>query len=413
MRLARLLRALAASMPLLISPLAASAQSLDMTTWQLEEPGVGDWWKEVIAAYAKANPGKSVNVQQIQYKDYVNQLTVRFASNRPPHIITMPTDGFGVFADQGWLAPLDDRAKATPIATNWSSLQSDLVWDGKTQGVLLMGYGFMLFYNEQLLNEAGVKPPASFEEFRQAVAKITNRDKGIFGLAAVTTEHPTVTLDFVRFIEWQGADLVKDGKYNLADPAVVKAIENYRETVGGHAPLGNNSTIARQLFVDGKAAFLIDGPWMYARIEQAKPEMRAVLKMVKAPFTPTLGGASNSIHIPAALDAKAKDEAWSFIRFITQPEWQLRYTQLTAAPPGLKGAVTPEVAAEKPHLKLINEAVIGAEPIIPNIKSIRANSNEFFAITQRAALRVLSTKEPVAAILKDAQAELDRAIPLN
>jgi len=411
MRLSHLTCIVAASFVLMPQP--APAETTTMTTWQADEPGFGQWWREAIEAYNKSHPDKTIAMQQIQYKDYVNQLTVRFASNRPPQILTLPTDGFGTFADQGWLTSLDQRVEGTEIATNWSPLQAEMTWDGKIQGVLLMGYGFMLYYNDRLLKDAGIEVPTSFTEFLQAVPKLTSREKGVFGLAAVTTEHPTATLDFVRFIEWQGAKLIKDGKYNLTDPAVVKAIENYRTTVGGNAPLGNNSTIARQLFVDGKAAFLIDGPWMYARIEETKPEIRAVLKMVKAPFSPTLGGASNSIHIPAALSEKEKEDAWAFIRFIAQPEWQLKYTMITSAPAGMKGAVTPEVAAAKPQLKTINDAVIGAEPIIPNVKAIRANSNEFFAITQRAALRVLSTKDPVSTILKETQAELERAIPLN
>ncbi|MCI1002727.1 extracellular solute-binding protein [Ochrobactrum sp. C6C9] len=392
---------------------AQEAATLNLTTWQAEEPGFKDWWAEVIAAYEKANPDVDINVQKIPYKEYANQLTVRMASGQPPEILTLSTDGFGTFAEQGWLSPLDEKIKGTAIADNWSSLQSELVWQGQTEGVLLMGYGFMLFYNEDLLQKAGITPPTSFEEFMQAVPKATDRDAGIFGLAAVTMEHPTLTLDFIRFIEWQGQKLIKDGHYNLTDPGVIAAVEKYRQTVGGNAALGNNSTMARQLFTEGKAAFLIDGPWMYSSVEKAPPEVRQHLKMIKAPFTPVLGGASNSIHIPMGLEPDVQDKAWSFIEFLSQPEWQQRYTQLTSAPAARQNILTPELEAKAPQLKTINDGVVGAEPIIPNVKEIRANSGEFYAITQRAALQVLSTQEPVADILAGTQETLERTIPLG
>jgi hypothetical protein len=85
----------------------------------------------------------------------------------------------------------------------------------------------------------------------------------------------------------------------------------------------------------------------------------------------------------------------------------------TSAPAGLAGVVTADLAAEMPHLETINEAVIGAEPIIPFVPEIRANYNEFSAIIQRAALQILSTDDDIAGILETAQAELERAVPLS
>jgi multiple sugar transport system substrate-binding protein len=394
-------------------PAHADPVVLDFPTWQADEPGFGDYYKSAIAAFEEANPDVSIRLQQIPFADYINQLTVRFASGRPPHILVIPTDNFGVFASQGWLKPLDDGFAEGALRSDWSSLQSELTWDGQTQGMLMMGYGFMLFYNQSILDAAGIAVPTSFEEFRQAVAKATNRDAGIFGLAAVTTEHPTIALDFIRFIEWQGEDLIKDDKYNLTDPGVVRAVANYRETVGGNAPLGNNSTIARQLFTEGRTAFLIDGPWMYTTMNKATPEVRPSLHMIRAPFNPVLGGASNSLHIPAGLDPEIEKHVSEFLSFLAQPAWQERFTQLTSSPSGRVGVLTEAATAASPQLAVIAEGAVDAEPIIPNVKNIRANSAEFSAIIRRAALKVLSTQEPIEGILAQAQQELERAIPLE
>jgi multiple sugar transport system substrate-binding protein len=399
---------------LIAAPPAHAQKTLELMSWQGEEPGFSDWWKQVIAAFNQAHPQAPVKMTSIPFKDYLDQLTIRFASNRPPPLLELPTDSLGAFASQGWLQPLDDRIKGTAIATDWSSLQRDLTWDGKTQGVLLMGYAFMMFYNQQLLDAAGITaPPATLREWEADVGRITDRDKGIFGLSAVTTEYPTLPLDFIRMIVWNGGALVKDGHYNLTDAKTVAAIEDYRRVVAGNAPLGDNSTIIRQLFTDGKSGFLIDGPWVWQLVQKAKPEVRANLRMAKAPFQPPLGGASNSIHMAAGLDRATQDAAWSFIAFLAQPEWQQKYTVLTASPAALKGAVTPEIAKEHPELVAINEAVIGAQSTTPASQALRSNYNEFSKIIQRTAMQVLSTREPVADILKRAQAQLEQQVPLQ
>ena len=396
----------------LVATAARAATTIEFTTWQAEEPGFGQWWHEVIAAYEKANPATRIAMTQIPFKDYLDQLTIRFASNRPPPLLELPSDSIG-FASQGWLEPLDRRIRGTVIdSPDWSPLQKDIAWDGKPVGVLLMGYAFMMFYNQALLDGAGVALPTSWAEFCAAVPKVTDRAKGIFGLSAVTTEYPTIPLDLARTIVWSGAAMTKGNAYNLTDPKVVEAVELYRRVVGGNAPLGANSTIIRQLFTDGKTGFLVDGPWVWALLERAPAAVRPNLRMAKCPFSPPLGGASNSIHIAAGLDQATQDAAWSFIAFLTQPEWQRRYTMLSAAPAARRNVLSAEIEAARPELVAINQSVVGALSTVPDNQNLRANYNEYNKILQSCCVRVLSTATPVATILRETQAQLERAAPL-
>ena len=396
-----------------IRPAHAAPMNLELTSWQTEEPGFSTWWKEVVAAFNDANPNVHLLMTGIPNKDYQDQLTVRFASNRPPPLLELSPDNIGAYASQGWLMPLDDRIKGTPIATDWSSLQKQCVWDGKTQGVLLMSYAFMMFYNGALLDAAGVKVPTSWDEFLAAVPKLTDRAKGIFGLSAVTTEYPTISADFLRNIIWSGASLLKGDKYNLTDPNVIAAMERYRSCVGANAPLGQNSTVIRQLFVDGKTGFLVDGPWVYTLLGKATPQVRPHLQMVKAPFSPPIGGAGNSIHIAADVDRPTADAAWSFILFLAQPQWQQRYTELGNVAAPRRDVITPEIAKQRPELVQINDAVVGAINIAPDNQMLQSNYNEFNHIIVESAVKVISTTAPIAQIMKETQDQLERAVPLS
>ena len=406
-----ILRALAIATAATMAPLAHAQTTLDFPTWQAEEPGVSTWWKDLIAAYEKKYPDVKVNMQQVPFAQFVKQMTVRFAAGTPPDIVHLPSRDFASFADQGWLEPLDDRLGKTDIPATWPPLQSEMKWNGKTQGVLLMGYGGILFYNDKMLKDAKVAVPNTPDQWLAAMKATTDAGKGQFGLSTITAEHPNMVVEMASWVIGSGADWLKGGKYNFTDPAVVKAVDGWRQSVG-YAPKGTNSATARQLFIDGKVAFLRDGPWVWGAVEKAPADVKPNLRITGLPFPVTPGGASNSLHLAAKTDAKKKEAAWNFIQMAASPEWQNKYA-LTGSPAPRKGAVTAADIAAKPQLKVVNDEAAKAHNLFPEVQAVRANYNDFATLVTKAAMKMISTQEPTAKALADLQAELERQVPLK
>jgi len=406
-----ILRALAIATAATLAPIAHAQTTLDFPTWQAEEPGVSTWWKELIAAYEKKYPDVKINMQQVPFAQFVKQMTVRFAAGTPPDIVHLPSRDFASFADQGWLEPLDERLGKTDIPATWPPLQSEMKWSGKTQGVLLMGYGGILFYNDKMLKDAKVAVPTNPDQWLAAMKATTDAGKGQFGLSTITAEHPNMVVEMASWVIGSGADWLKGGKYNFTDPAVVKAVDNWRQSVG-YAPKGTNSATARQLFIDGKVAFLRDGPWVWGAVEKAPADVKPNLRITGLPFPVTPGGASNSLHLAAKTDAKKKEAAWNFIQMAASPEWQNKYA-LTGSPAPRKGAVTAADIAAKPQLKVVNDEAAKAHNLFPEVQAVRANYNDFATLVTKAAMKMISTQEPTAKALADLQAELERQVPLK
>jgi len=394
-----------------LAPASRAQTTLDFPTWQAEEPGVSTWWKDLIAAYEKRYPDVKINMQQVAFAQFVKQMTVRFAAGNPPDIVHLPSRDFASFADQGWLEPLDERLKRTDIPATWPPLQSEMQWNGKTQGVLLMGYGGMLFYNEQKLKDAKLGVPKSPDDWLAAMKATTDASKGQFGLSTITAEHPNMVVEMASWVIGSGADWLKGGKYNFTDPAVVKAVDGWRQSVA-YAPKGTNSATARQLFVDGKVTFLRDGPWVWGALGKAPPDVRPNLKIGALPFPVTPGGVSNSLHLATKTEAKKKEAAWNFIQMAASPEWQSRYA-LTGSPAPRKGALTAADLAANPHLKVINDEAAKAHNLFPEVQPVRAQYNDFATLVTKSAMRMISTPDPTSKVLADLQAELTRELPLK
>lgn len=412
MRLKAMAFAFAATFALAGTSPGHAATDLELSMWQYEQAGSGDWWKAVLGAFKTAHPEINVTVTNIPYSNYLDQMTIRFAAGRPPGLAMLLPLNVGLFASQGWLEPIDDRIKGTAIGgPDWTPLQIMEVWDGKTMGVLVSAAPDMLYYNQKILDDAGVAVPTSYAEFVAAVAKATQPDKGYYGLSAVTTEHPQIGQDLLEHIQWQGAQPIKDGKYNFTDPQVVAAVDTWRNMIKTSAPLGLNSTQNRQLFADGKAAFMLAQPTIWAVVEKGAAKGDA--RLTATPFAKTLGDGVIGLNIPSGTDKATQDAAWTLITFVTQPEWQQKFVAAVYSFGGLKVDLPADQVASKPVYGAIMNADFAVSSRGPLDPAILKNSGEFYQIVTRTGVKLISTDDPTEKVLADMQAQLEQATPLN
>jgi multiple sugar transport system substrate-binding protein len=392
--------------------LNAQAVTLDFPSWQAQEPGFAEWWREAIALFQQQNAGAQVNLFQVPFAQFINQMTTRFAGNNPPDIVHLPARNVAQFAAQGWLAPLDDVLAGTDVPRMWTPLQEEMKWEGATQGLLLMGYGGLLYYNEQLVREAGISLPTTPDQWLTAMERITKRDQGVFGLCTTTIEHPALLVDSGTWVTGQGLDWLEGGRYRFTDPRIAAAFELYRRSVR-FAPPGQTAEAARRLFLDGKGGFLRDGPWVIASLATAPDAVKPHLKAARLPFQYVAGGTSNSLHIAARAAGRKRELAANFIKLVTGAALQERYTVLTGSPAPRRGALSAAQAERLPHLRLVNGAAEEARNLFPVVNAVRENYNEFARAIAQATMRMISSNDPTDRILADLQRNVERQIPLR
>jgi len=385
---------------------------LEFPSWQIEEPGIADYWTELIKAYEARFPNVKIKKQQVPFREYVDKMTVRFAGNNPPDIVHLPTRNYLAFASQDWLAPLDADLAQTDVKATFTKLADEMTYNGKVYGVLMMGYGMMFYYNEKMLADAKVGVPKTSDELLKAIAVTTDANAGRFGYGAPTNEHPNVFVEIGTWVTGEGASLFKNGQYNFTDPAVIRAIDKFRVAVKS-APKGTSSEQARQLFMDGKIAMLRDGPWVAAAIRKAPDATRPSLKMGMMPFATIPGGTSNSLHIPAKIDPEKRKAVWEFIKMTTTPEWQAKFTLLTSSPAPRRNALPAAEVAARPDLVMINRAAAEAANLFPESVTVRENYNEFAKVFVESGMKLMTSDRPTADIMRDLQADMTKRIPLK
>lgn len=386
----------------------AEGISLEFPSWQAEDPAFGPWWEELIAAYEADNPDVAVDYYQIPFDSFVDQMTTRFAANDQPDIVQLPARNATEFASRGWLAPIDERMAGTDIPETWTPLQEEMNWEDQTYGVLLLGYGYTLYYNEQLLTEAGVEVPTSPEQLIEAAQAVTG--DGNFGFGATTQQNPDNYTELMAFVVGNGATLADaEGNFQADSPEVIEAMEQYRQVLK-EAPAGIQSQQRNELFLNGNIAMLLDGPFFASELEGAVEGVAGQLKTAAPPFANVPGGVSNSIHVPAGLDQEEEDAVWEFIELAASPEWQERYAEMASVPAPREGSVSPEAVEANPNLELFQELADEAVTIFPTAPEHREQFSRLSQIVSEAAVRLISTDDSTETIAAELQTELESSI---
>lgn len=345
---------------------------LDFPSWQATEGGFADFWADVIGRFIQEHPNAEINLYQVPYSGYVDTLITRFSGGNPPDICHLPTANFYTFYREGWLECLDDLFAATDITETWTPLQSSVQGeDGGNYGLLLMGYGQVLYYNEALLNAEGIAVPTDTITFLDAARKLTkdtDNDGTIdqFGYAACTTTSPSVIDCIAPFIAGNDTEWATGQQLNVDDPKVAEGLEVYKALYTENLmPLGVTIEQARTYFLDGKAAMYMDGSYFYSSLNAAPAEVFEQLKVAPTPTKNTVGKPSNSVHIAASLSDERKALVWEFYKLLASDEYQTKYAEYTKNPPPKSTAMTAELIEKQPTMELFAEQASLAKDVRP------------------------------------------------
>jgi multiple sugar transport system substrate-binding protein len=254
-------------------------------------------------------------------------------------------------------------------------------------------------------------PPKNWPEFEQTARFLTDWDSGIYGtvFAAFPDGHNTV-YDFALQVWSRGGELVdKDGVPWLDSPVAVRALDFYRglvcdNTVCHPRSVALDSTQSGDLFLAGEVAMMVNWFGFAARSERDGSALKG--KVAIAPI-PAEDRAPVSLSVFWALamgcGSTKKDLAWEFLRFIAGSERDLGITRHGAVGTKLSTWRDASLQARIQAYKEIEAISLGARQL-----PVGSQMAAFATILDSIVTRALLTRDDSAAILEEAQGEIER-----
>ena len=232
------------------------------------------------------------------------------------------------FARNGWLLDLSEYVEEDPAYDfdDFMAATVDTVsYEDKVYGIPTVTEREVLFYRTDLLEEAGLEVPTTFEELEAAAAVLNDPDNGSYGFGARGQRTGAVT-QFAGFLYSYGGDFIVDGKAAINTPEAVAAYDLYGRLLRESGPIGVESMSTEQLvplFQQGKLAMYIDAEVFWANF--VDPAASTVVENVGVAPLPAGPAGSRPYNVPSwglAVNAKTEkpDLSWEFVKWATSPE---------------------------------------------------------------------------------------------
>lgn len=300
--------------------------------------------EELVAQYEAENEGVTVEITSLPWGQAFETLATMVAGGDIPDVVEMPDTWAALYAGSGRLASLEDHIAGWE---HGGTLTDKTLAMGRQAGeAYMIPYGFYLramFYNRNLLAEAGVEsPPGTMEEFMAAAAAVSELDgKSGYCLRG----GPGGTNGWIMMAAAMNGTnefFTEDGQSRINEPGSVEGIQFLLDLYqNGYAPRdsvnwGFNEIVAG--FYSGTCAFLDQDPdALIAIAERMDADDFAVMPMPVGPSGqafPTIGFAGWSIFNTT----EHEDEAWDLVASLSSPEANSVWAQRVGVIPIHEGA---------------------------------------------------------------------------
>lgn len=320
-----------------------------ITVWSpTDEPAIEEWWVEKIAAFNEQHKG-SIHLQReaIVRADsyaYEDKINAAITSNDLPDILFVDGPTVSVYAENEITLPIDDFFTQEDWDDFLDSSKQQNTYDGKIYAVGATESSVALYYNADMLAQAGISVPESKEdawtwtEFYDAAKKLTK--DGVVGTNIIMDKGEGLPYVLEQFWISNGTDLVSadgskaDGYIN--SPEGIEAAEFLNSLIqDGYA---NIDPIQKE-FHNERAATMLGGSWEVATLENDYPDLNwGVTYFPVADNGGTLTSPTGDWVASVTKNAQDLEAVKEVMNFLFSEENVTTYAQAISKPPTRKSS---------------------------------------------------------------------------
>ncbi|WP_337270938.1 ABC transporter substrate-binding protein [Oryzifoliimicrobium ureilyticus] len=357
---------------LLATTAFTQAKSLDGVT--LTIASMNDGFANVLTKLApkfKEETGADLKIEIMDYGTLLTKTTADFVGDTKGYdLVTMDIVWAGVYSENKYSVDLTDWVKRDAAELDLDdiypvALKSLGQYHDRYVAFPLAAYANVLAYRKDLLDAAGLKPPARMEELVADAKKLTDPSKKQYGFVANGQKGPAVAQDWMQYNNQLGGSILdKDGNPALNSPANIKSLAVYKELFTEAAPPGAIEYDwggREESFRQGMAAFM--QTWSVGAPAYSDPKVSNIVGKagiavapVASGMTPQYGVGGWGLAINADIDKPKQEAAWTFIKWVTSKKIHKEFNMLGAGGFMRKSEMTdPDLLAKYDFLPVIAE----------------------------------------------------------
>ncbi len=318
--------------------------------------------EERLAAF-DAEHGTTSSVQFMVFQESIQKTQAAIAAGDPPDLGQQGPDVALQFAAGGYLRNLDDVYGT--MQDRFLPLQKEafVTYDGSTYALPWYIETRVLFYHQDLLDEAGVAPPTTWAEWSDAARALTKGEEQ-FGFVMMP-EGPGPGQLWVPLASSAGGNLISaDGEIQADSDPFRESLQFigdlYEAGVMPEATPTYTNNDVLQLFLLKRAAMIWYNGSILQSIATQAPDLRETVGAVLTPAA-TESAVSRSFlggfQLFVFSEGENPDGATALMQSLFEPEWYAGYLAQTngAALPATQAAADLPLYQEDPILSTLIE----------------------------------------------------------
>ena len=314
---------------------ASSAQEITLTysCWDQNQARL---LRTVADEFEAKNQGIKIDIQVNGWVDYWTALEAAATGGTLPDTFWMHSNNIYYYGANDQLLDLTAYIQADPdidLSSYPQGLNQIYNINGKQYAIPKDYDTIALWYNKKLFDEAGISYPDdtwTWDDLYEAARKLTKADKSQYGFCAGLHNQE----GYYNFVYQNGGEIVTAGRKSGYDQEkTIGGIEAYFKLVQeGLSPEIYDDQARAEAMQNGLTAMGLFGSWNLSGFAESELMVNnfdcAVLPMSNS------GGKSsifNGLGNAIAANCQHPDEAWTWIKYLSTKEGQLRQAELGIA----------------------------------------------------------------------------------
>ncbi len=289
----------------------ASAAS-DVTIWYYwETEGHQIALDKIITDYNASQENVKVQAKYVPFADFKKQLSIGASAGELPDLVILDNPDHASYAAMGIFADITDKFD---VSNYYAGPVNSCTLDGKLYGVPFGSNCLCLFYNEDMLKEAGCEVPTTWDELAETAAKCTKDSR--YGFAFCSLQNEEGTFNFLPWV-WSTGQT----SYEINSEGGIKALDFVGNLINSGAmtkeAINWTQGDTMNQFISGNLAMMINGTWQVPTMRSQVPDLKWNVAPIPQDVQQASGlGGENY----AVIAGGNEDGAVDFLKYATSTE---------------------------------------------------------------------------------------------
>ena len=350
----------------------------DITFWHsFTQGGRMDVIQEAAEKFMDENPDVNITIETFSWGDFYTKWTTGLASGNVPDMSTALPGHVVEMMDAEAVIPVDDVIDDIGRDRFAEAALSEGERDGECYSLPLYSHAQVMWYRKDLLEEANLEVPETWEEFAEA-AKTLTKD-GVYGCSFPCGSGDLMATRFLNFYVRSGGGslLTDDLKADLTSDIAIEGINYWLDIYENCSPYFSvNYAVLEQanLYYQGKTAFDFNSGFHISGVETNSPDLVDSIDCAPLPRLkkddPIYGAETSNIPMVIWSKSEHPEICKAFIETLYEEE---TYTDFLAATPvGMLPSITGISDTEKYQSNEIVQKFSNAEQVISEAVELSA-----------------------------------------